>query len=63
MSDLFTSLVSVSPTTAKLSGREAERIPGISPSMKDGIWAERASAPTGTYITPKMSSLNAVVIP
>lgn len=47
MADLFTSLVAIAPGVAKVSGRQAERAPGVSPSVKDGIWSERTLAAGG----------------
>lgn len=63
MADLFVSLVAINPLVSKLVGIHADRAPGISPSMKDGITSERSLAPTGARIPPKTASLNAVVVP
>jgi hypothetical protein len=61
---MFTSFVAISPAPNKVGGKAAERVPGISPSMKDGLWNERASAPTGVNSPyPLIAALNAVVVP
>jgi len=59
MADLFTSLVAITPGVVKVTGKQAERAPGISPSMKDGIWGERACAPTGITPAPLVMGLAA----
>jgi len=43
MADLFTSLVSISSNKSEINRTQ---VPGMSPVMKDGIWNERAVAPT-----------------
>lgn len=48
MPDLFVTLVSISPSASRVDGRNAERLAGVSPSMKDGVLAERSVAPTST---------------
>lgn len=46
MPDMFTSLITVQ--TPKNVGTEGtHRIPGVSPTTKEGIWSGRALAPTG----------------
>ena len=61
MADLFTSLVAISPNQSKVGGKQAERTPGTSPQMKDGIWNERASTVGGYPKYTLGSSLNAAV--
>jgi hypothetical protein len=46
MPDLFVTLASISPSASRVDGKNAERIAGVSPSMKDGVLAERSLAPT-----------------
>jgi hypothetical protein len=48
MADMFVSLVAITPHQPKVSGKQAERAPGVTPSVKDGIWNERALATTTT---------------
>lgn len=55
MADLFTSFVAISPNQSKVGGKQAERTPGTSPAMKDGIWNERACAITTQY--PKLGHI------
>lgn len=45
MADLFTSLVAIASHQPKVTGKQSERAPGVTPQVKDGIWNERASAP------------------
>lgn len=43
MSDLFTTLASIQfPLSRGAQGESSDRVPGVSPQVKDGIWAERA---------------------
>lgn len=63
MSDLFVSLVAISTAPVRLEGQEAGRAPGVTPNMKDGIWAERALAPTGAPTRYLGSAFNAIVVP
>jgi hypothetical protein len=64
MSDMFNSFVAIATHQPKVSGKDSERAPGISGAMKEGIWNERASAPTGVnHPYPLQASMNAVVIP
>ncbi len=63
MSQLFVSIVTIAPAPTKLSGEEPGRAPGVTPKMKDGIWAERALAPAGTPKYTLVAGINAVVVP
>ena len=61
MADLFTSLVAIAPGVVKVAGRQGERAPGISPSMKDGIWGERSFAPGGIPTYGAQAAMNAII--
>lgn len=62
MADLFTSLVAIATHQPKVSGKASERAPGVSVSMKEGIWNERAASPTGVNQPyPIQAAMNAVV--
>lgn len=50
MSDFFSSLIAIQPFSPKTAGKQSERAPGISPSMKDGIYAERTLASVNPLI-------------
>lgn len=63
MSNLFVSVVALTSVNTRLENRDFERVPGIPPYMKDGIWAERAVAYGGVPNYTKTAALNAVVVP
>jgi hypothetical protein len=63
MADVFTSLIALTPQVGKVMGKGSDRIPGVDPKVKDGIWGERALAPGGSPQYVVASSLNAEVVP
>lgn len=63
MADLFVSVVALTAVSPKMDHRNVERVAGVPPLMKDGIWAARAVAYGGTPTYEKSATLNAVVVP
>jgi len=57
MASLFVSIVAISPAPNKVSGKQSERIPGVSPALKTGIWNERAVAPASDRILTLLTGL------
>jgi hypothetical protein len=58
MADLFVTLASIAPISSKETPRQGERVPGISPAMKDGVLSERACAVT-YFPSPLLTGLAA----
>lgn len=63
MADLFVTTASIVSNISKEDGRQVEKYSGITPSVKNGIWAERSLAPTNQVRPLKQAFLNAVVVP
>ena len=59
MSDFFTSLIALQPFASKTTGKAVERIQGISPGTKKGLYAERTSAFGGKLPSTLVNGLQA----
>lgn len=62
MADLFVTLASIAPIASKETLRQGERVPGVSPLVKDGVLGERSLAAGSPYWRPSLAaSLNSFI--